>query len=210
MTTTTTALDPANTGRRTEGVTPTQQKRATLVLAGWGLSYALYRGYYAAGGTALLPGTLADPSEFRAINATAVVILLAAAALPLAALPMWPRRRPRLVLLAMFWVIAVGCSMHAMIDGVQRVLSLAGLHDVRYPASVWASIDTRAADLQDLCFNEPWFLFEGLGFALLAWIAMGPGQPRRLWIGSALAATGALTAVGLLSAFGVLGRSIVA
>ncbi len=92
----------------------------------------------------------------------------------------------------MFWVIAVGCSMHAMIDAVQRVLSLAGLHDVRYPASVWASIDTRAADLQDLCFNEPWFLFEGLGFALLAWIAMGPGQPRRVWIGSALAATGAL------------------
>jgi hypothetical protein len=78
------------------------------------------------------------------------------------------------VLLAVCWLVAVGCSMHALIDIVQRVLSLAGLLRIEYPSSVWASIDRHAADLQDLFFNEPWFLIEGLGFGALGWIALGP------------------------------------
>jgi hypothetical protein len=201
---------PASAVRRADGTTRSALRSASLMVAGWGLGYALYRGYYAAGGTAFLPGTLADRSEFRTINAAATIILLGAAALPLAALPLWARPRERLVLLAVFWLIVVGCTMHALVDAVQRVLSLAGLHDVRYPSSVWASIDTRAADLQDLFFNEPWFLLEGLGFALLAWMVLGPGRARRMWVGSALAAATALTSVGLLSALGVLGRAIVA
>ncbi len=188
---------------------PSRLVVTSVAVAGWGLCYAIYRGYYAAGGTAFLPGKLADPSEFRTINAAAVVILLVAAVLPLVALPLWSRLWARRVLLAVCWVVAVGCVMHALIDAVQRVLSLAGLLDVHYPASVWASIDTRAADLQDLFFNEPWFMLEGLGFAALAWIVLGPGPVRRKWIGSAVAATAALTALGLLSATGVIGRTIV-
>jgi hypothetical protein len=46
----------------------------------------------------------------------------------------------------------VGCSMHALIDIIERVLSLAGLLRIEYPSTVWASIDRRAADLQDLFF----------------------------------------------------------
>jgi hypothetical protein len=115
----------------------------------------------------------------------------------------------RPLLLAAYWVIAVGCVMHALIDAVQRVLSLAGLLRISYPASAWASIDTRTADLQDLFFNELWFSLEGLGFAALVWIAAGPGPVRRGWVISALAATGVLTAVGLLSATGVIGRLII-
>ncbi|MEV6925616.1 hypothetical protein AB0M46_14105 [Dactylosporangium sp. NPDC051485] len=45
--------------------------------------------------------------------------------------------------------------------------------------------------------------------AALAWIGLGPGRARRVWIGSALAATGALTVVGLLSATGVIGRLVI-
>jgi hypothetical protein len=188
---------------------PSRLAWASVAVGGWGLCYALYRGYYAAGGTAFLPGRPADPNQFRMINAAAVIILLLAAALPVAALPLWSRPWARPVLLAVYWVIAVGCGTHALVDAIQRVLSLAGLLDVRYPSSVWASIDTRAADLQDLFFNEPWFMLEGLGFAALAWIALGVGPGRRAWIGSALAATGVLTVVGLLVAAGAIGRLII-
>jgi hypothetical protein len=196
------------TERRADGKL-SRLARASFVAGGWALAYALYRGYYAVGGTAFLPGRLADEGEFRAINAAAVIVLLLAAVLPVAVLPLWSRRGARPVLLAICWVIAVGCGMHALIDAVQRVLSLAGLLHVRYPMSMWASIDTRAADLQDLFFNEPWFMLEGLGFAALAWSALGPGTVRRAWIGSAVVATGILTAMGLLAAMGVIGRMIV-
>src|SRR5688500_9857382 len=72
-------------------------------------------------------------------------------------------------LLAVCWVIAVGCIMHALIDSIERILSLAGLLTIEYPAAVWASIDRRAADLQDLFFNEPWFLLEGLARMDCSW-----------------------------------------
>jgi uncharacterized protein with PQ loop repeat len=184
----------------------------SVAVAVWGLCYALYRSYYALGGTLLLPGTPADPTQFRRINAAAVVILTVAAVLPVAVLPLWRRRRAQAVLLVVCWLVAVGCSMHALIDIIQRVLSLAGLLRIEYPATVWASIDHRTADLQDLFFNEPWFLIEGLGFGALAWIVLGPGSPgsrRRWWVGSAIAATLALTVIGLLSATGVIGRVII-
>ena len=181
----------------------------SFAVAVWGLCYALYRSYYALGGTLLLPGTPADPTQFRLINAAAVAILAIAAILPIAMLPLWRRPRARPLLLALCWLIAVGCSMHALIDSVQRVLSLAGLLRIEYPAGVWASIDHRAADLQDLFFNEPWFLLEGLGFAALAWIVMGPGRRRRWWVGSAIAAILVLTVIGLLSATGVIGKVII-
>jgi hypothetical protein len=136
----------------------------SVALGAWGLAYALYRGYYAVGGTLLLPGRPADPAQFRLINAVAAVILVIAAALPIAVLPLWRIPRARWVLLAVCWAVAVGCCTHALINSIQRVLSLAGLLRIEYPPMVWAWIDRRAADLQDLFFNEPWFLAEGLGF----------------------------------------------
>ena len=69
-------------------------------------------------------------------------------------------------------------------------------------------MDRRTADLQDLAFNEVFFLVEGLLWATLAGIAMGRGDGRRRWIVSASVGTSVLTAVGLLSAFGVIGRVI--
>jgi len=184
-------------------------KPVSVAVAVWSLGYTLYRSYYALGGTLLLPGTPADPAQFRLINAAAVVILAIAAVLPIAMLPLWQRPRARPVLLAVCWVIAVGCIMHALIDSIERVLSLAGLLIIEYPATVWASIDHRAADLQDLFFNELWFLLEGLGFGALGWIALGPGSRRRWWVGSASAAILVLTVIGLLSATGVIGKVII-
>jgi hypothetical protein len=184
-------------------------KPVSVAVAVWGLGYALYRSYYALGGTLLLPGTPADPAQFRLINAAAVVILAIAAVLPITMLPLWQRPKARPVLLVLCWVVAVGCIMHALIDGIQRILSLAGLLIIEYPAGVWASIDHRAADLQDLFFNEPWFLLEGLGFGALGWIALGPGSRRRWWVGSGIIAILVLTVIGLLSATGVIGRVII-
>jgi len=112
------------------------------------------------------------------------------------------------VLLAICWLVAVGCTMHALIDSMERVLSLAGLLRIEYP-TMWASIDRRAADLQDLFFNEPWFLLEGLGFGAIGWIALGPGSRRRWSVGSSIAATSVLTVIGMLSATGVIGKVII-
>jgi hypothetical protein len=185
--------------------------RVSVAAGIWGLCYAAYRGYYSAGGTAFLPGTIRPGSEgeFQLINLAAVVVLAVAAVLPVAMLPLWARRGSRLVLLALCWVVAVGCCMHALIDMAQRVLSLAGLVHIHYPP-LWATVNDRGADLQDLFGNEPWFLLEGLAFGALGWIALGPGRPRWRWAVSALAATGALTLVGLLSVTDVIGKVIVA
>src|SRR5215203_3133123 len=117
----------------------------SIAVALWSLGYAVYRGYYAVGGTRFLPGTPADARQFRLINAVAVVILVIAAAVPLVMRLLWRRQRARPVLLALCWLVAVGCIMHAMIDSIERVLSLAGLLQIEYPARVWASIDHRAA-----------------------------------------------------------------
>jgi hypothetical protein len=90
------------------------------------LLYATYRGYYAFGGIAGMIGVPRSWSEFRHLNVVAVGVLLVAAIVPLAALPLWRRRGPRRALLALCWAVAVGCVMHALIDDVQRVVSLAG------------------------------------------------------------------------------------
>ncbi len=97
---------------------------------------------------------------------------------------------------------------HALVGVVQRVLSLTGMLTISYP--FWRTIDRRQADLQDLFFNEPWFLIEGLLWAAMAWVGALRVSPRRLWwIGSAVAATAALTAMALMSAFGVIGQMII-
>jgi hypothetical protein len=177
------------------------------IAAAWGFWYAIYRGYYALGGTAWLPGTISDPVAFRFINAVAAAALLLAAALPVATLHLWKRRMPRRLLLAACWVIAVGCVMHAIIDIVQQCLSLAGLLKVHENAAVLV-LDPRAAALQDIFFNEPWFLVEGILFAVLASMHLR-GRARILWLTSAGAAVAVLVVFGLLVASGVLGRAII-
>jgi hypothetical protein len=181
----------------------------SLVTSACALGYAAYRGYYAAGGTAGMIGVPRSESEFQLLNLIAVAVLLVAALLPIAALPLWSRPRPRRILLAVCWVVAVGCVMHALIDDVQRVVSLAGGREISYPAGQWTSIDRRTADVQDLAFNEVFFLGEGLLWAVLAWIGLDNAAGRRRWVGMAVVAIAALTAIGLLSAFGVIGRVIV-
>lgn len=187
------------------------QTRLSAAAGAWALWYAIYRGYYAAGGTRLLPGTIRPGSEgeFRLINLAAAIAIGVAAVVPVAVLPLWARPGPRRMLLALCWIVAVGCCMHAVVDMIERVLSLAGLVQVHYPA-LWASVDDRTADLQDLFGNEPWFLLEGLAFGALAWIALGSGGSRRRWAISAVTAVAALTVVGVLSMTGVIGTVTVA
>jgi hypothetical protein len=66
-------------------------------------------------------------SQWRLINAAGAAIILIGAVLPVAAIPLWRRRRARSVLLALCWVIDVGCVMHALVDDAARILSLAGV-----------------------------------------------------------------------------------
>lgn len=110
--------------------------RVSVAVAIWGMSYALFHGYYAASGTGFLPGRPADPAQFRLINTAAAAILTIAAVLPIAMLPLWRRPRARTVLLVLCWVIAVGCCVHALVDSIQRVLSLTGRSRIDHPTSV--------------------------------------------------------------------------
>ena len=188
---------------------PPRLAAVTLVACGWGLLYALYRGYYGLGGTAGMIGTPASQVQWRTVNLAAAAVLLVAAVLPAVMLPWWRRARLRPLLLVLCWLVAVGCIMHGVIDDVQRVLSLTGVLDIRYPAAQWVTLDRHAADVQDLVFNESWFLAEGLLWATLGWLAIGRPARRRWWAGSGAAAVAALTAIGLLSAFGVIGAAVI-
>ena len=174
---------------------------------GWALLYAAYRTYYALGGTFGMFGTPVSMSQWRLINAEGAAIILIAAVLPVATLPLWQRRQARLVLLALCWVIAVCFVMHAIVNGTARILSLAGVLHMDFP--FFASIDRREADLQDLLLNEPWFLVEGLLWGVLGWFGLASVRSRRLWVASGLVATVALTAIGVLSTVGIIGRFIV-
>jgi len=190
---------------------PSGRVAVSLLAAGCGLLYALYRGYYGFGGTVGLIGRMASPAGWRAINLGAAAVLLVLAVLPVAGLAAWHRPRPRTMLLALCWILASGLVMHGLIMDVQRVLSLAGALPIRYAdPSAWASFNGHAADIEDLAFNETWFLAEGLLWGALGWIALGRSRARRWWAGTALAATATLTLIGLLSALGVMGRFIVA
>jgi len=212
---------PVSLGRMTAGRTgsvleqepgsrhPDGLVAVSLTASGWALLYALYRGYYGFGGTVGMIGTPSSPAEFRALNLIGAAVLLGLAVLPAAMLPAWRRPGLRRVLLAVCWVLAVGLVMHALVQDIQRVLSLAGALRVYYPPSVWVSVNRRAADVQDLALNETWFLVEGILWGVIGWIALGRSPARRWWIGSALAAIAVMTLVGMLTVYGVLGRTIV-
>ena len=183
-------------------------RRASRLAAVWSFGYGVYRSYYALGGTIGVFGTPVSLAQWRRINAIAAGMLFIAAALALILVSAWAYHRARPFLLVLCWILSVGCASHALINIVQRIASLSGALTISYP--FWQTIDRRTADLQDLLFNEPWFLIEGVLWAAIAWAGALRESPRRLWwVGSAVAATIVSTAIGALSAFGVIGKVIV-
>ncbi len=187
---------------------PPRVKCVSLAIFGLGLMYTLYRAYYAFGGTLGMVGTVTSQSEWRAINLAGAAILLVLSMLPLVALPLWRYQRLRWPMLAICWLLTVGFVGHAVIDDAQRVLSLAGVIKVDYP-SLWATIDRRSADIQDLIFNETWFLVEGLLWGALGWIWVGSTTARRWWTGTGVVAVLAISTIGMLSVFGVIGKAVI-
>lgn len=177
-----------------------QARRIAVALAVWAFAYAAYRAYYAAGGTLGMIGEPVSGERFRAVNAVGAAIILVAAVLPLVAVRVAALRR---ALPAVSWIAAVGCCMHALVDGTLRVLSVTGVHPTELPASFWSSFDRGAADLQDLLLNEPWFLIEGLLWGALG-LTLVAAHRRRAWVLSAVVACAALTLVGVLSGLGVI------
>ena len=145
--------------------------------SGSALVYAAYRAYYALGGTMGMFGTPVSMHQWRVINGVGAAIILLGAVLPIAILPLWSHPRARLVLLALCWTVAVGCIMHGFIDDIQRVLSLAGVLKMDFP--FWATRNARESDLQDLFFNETWFLLEGL-----MWGALGCFELQSATVGA--------------------------
>lgn len=183
--------------------------RLRYLAGGWALLYAVYRGYYALGGTIGMFGTPVSLSQWRLINGIAAVLLLLAAVLPLATAPLWRQPQARVVLLALGWVIAVGCVMHALVDIATRLLSIAGVIHMEFPFFVAGSVDRRAADAQDIFLNEPWFLIQGMLWGALCLVELTSARARRWWLASALAAIAVLTVIGVLSGAGIIGRVII-
>jgi hypothetical protein len=178
-------------------------RRAAVGLAVWAAGYAAYRLYYAFGGQLGMIGRPSPAAHFRRDNAVAGAIILVAALLPPIAVRAWRHRPVRRLVAVIGWIAAVGCCMHALTLMTLRVLSLAGVHPIHYPAGLWLSIDRRQADLQDLLFNEPWFFVEGCLWALFAVSAVQPSS-RQLWRRSAVVACLLAAAVGVSSGLGAI------
>ena len=193
-----------------EGDTPRGLRTLAWTTAGWSALYALYRGYYAFGGTLALPGRLRDDAHgtFAAINTFAMVVLLLGAGAALVA-PWIRSTRFRIPYAVGCWAVAVGCVMHALVDMTVRVLSIGGALAVAYPSALWASVDARAADLQDLFGNEPWFLVEGVLFGAIGVLCVRSRRGRRAFLLSAVLATAVAVGIGLLTASGHLPRVII-
>lgn len=177
-------------------------RRIAVVLGAWGLAYACYRAYYAAGGQIGMIGQPRSQALFEAVNALGAGVIAVAAVLPSVCVR-FPALRRALPVLG--WVGAVGCCMHALTDATLRVLSLTGVHPTQLPASFWQSFDRHTADVQDLLLNEPWFFVEGLLWGALG-LALVRTPRRRAWLVSALVACAAATVVGVLSGIGVVAR----
>jgi hypothetical protein len=196
-------------GKALEWPPRTLAARLRFLAGGWALLYAIYRGYYALGGTAGMFGMPVSMDQWRLINGVAAVLLLLAAVLPVATARLWRSPRGRVVLLTIGWVIAVGCVMHALVDIATRLLSIVGVIHIEFPFFIAGTVDRRASDIQDLFFNEPWFLIEGILWGVLCWIELTGTPARRWWLASAIAAIVALTVIGVLSSAGVIGRFII-
>ena len=174
---------------------------------GWALLYAAYRGYYALGGTFGMFGTPVSDESWRFINGVAAVLLVLAAMLAAISPQLWNRPRARTVLVVVGWIITVGCVMHALVDETTRILSLAGVLHMELP--FFTTVDQRAADLQDIFLNEPWFFVEGVLWGSLCWRGLRSATHRRWFQASALVAIAVLTVFGILSSTGIIGQFIV-
>lgn len=181
--------------------------RLPYLACAWALIYAMYRGYYALGGTIGMFGIPVSNDLWRLINGVGALALLGAAAIAALVPRLQDRPRVRAILIGFGWVAFVGCVMHAVVNEVTRALSLMGVHSM--DLAFWATIDQRAADLQDLLWNEPWFFVEGVLWLAIAWRLLGSATGRRRFLATGVAAIVVLTAAGLLSAFGVTGRLVV-
>jgi hypothetical protein len=187
------------------GVLPWPRRRGHLpqALGFWAAWYAAYRFYYAFGGHVGMIGRPAPAAHFRHDNLVGGTIILLAAVLPSIAAAAWRHRLVKAAVPVVGWIAAVGCCMHALTLEILRVLSLSGLHPHLYPSGLWLSVDRHRADLQDVLFNEPWFLVEGCLWGLFALAALEPPS-RRLWCRSAVVVCVAAAVVGVSSGLGAI------
>lgn len=84
-----------------------------------------------------------------------------------------------------------------------------GADVLQHHPAFWATVNRHTADIQDLLFNETWFLAEGLLWGILALIGLGRSPARRWWTGTALAPIAVVPSIGLLSAFDVAGKIVI-
>jgi hypothetical protein len=197
----------SRSGSREEPPSSTPLPWLARLACGWALLYAAYRGYYALGGTFGMFGTPVSDAKWRFINGVAAILLILAAALAAISPRLFQLPRARTVLIGVGWIITVGCVMHALVDEATRFLSLAGVLHLELP--FFTTIDRRAADLQDIFLNEPWFFVEGVLWGALCWRELKSATHRRSFLLSALVAIVVLTVIGILSAIGVIGRFII-
>lgn len=182
--------------------------RLSVAACSWGALYGVYRLYYGLGGTGFIPGELSSAATFRYINLFAAAVMLVLAVLPIVMYRVRNSARWKHWVLIVCWLVAVACCSHALIDIVQRILSLTGHLQIHYPSSIWYTVNYKEADLQDLFGNEPWFLIEGLLFAAIGWWN-APTIAHRKWAYTLLGAIGVSTAIGILVSVGAIDGMVI-
>lgn len=182
--------------------------RLSIAASVWAALYGIYRLYYGLGGMGFIPGELSSAATFRYVNLVAAVVMLVLALLPIMMYRVRNSARWRLWVLVVCWLVAVACCSHALIDIVQRILSLTGHLQIQYPPSIWRTVHYKEADLQDLFGNEPWFLIEGLLFSAIGWWSIAKGAQRK-WVYTLVGAVGVSTMIGILVAVGAIGRTVI-
>ncbi|MBU8878219.1 DUF3995 domain-containing protein [Bacillus sp. FJAT-29790] len=154
--------------------------------------------YWALGGRMglfLLKPSVAVSSQFQLINWVATPIFIAAGLVGLGFIYLGNRKILRLLLLS---ISVLGCSIataHGIFGIIYRGLQITGviglengtfdIHDDMYV--VW-----------DLVIFEPWFLIEGILFAIAGWSQLKRARSRKVWLAVCMLGTTVGLVTGLL------------
>lgn len=141
------------------------------------------------------PSALEVP-QFEVANLVVAVFLTAVGFLGLLFIPI---RRGSFLSWLLLAISLVGCSLatsHGIYGILNRVLQIAGVLELE--SGPFQPVE-HAYVLWDLLLIEPWFIIEGILFAIVGWCYLDKARSRRIWI--MLCIVGIL--LGLLS--GLLG-----
>ncbi len=160
----------------------TSQRLAGYAVFIWSIVYMFPHLYWALGGTlglSILKPSISEIPQWELINWIASAILTAAGLLGIVLIYFWNSKLLKGLLLTITWA---GCSVaasHGIYGIIHRLLQIAGIIEVE---SGPFNVGEHAYVLWDLLLFEPWFLIEGILFAVLGWCSFKKPTNRAIWL----------------------------